>query len=263
MGPIEAQSGITDAPSTSYWWWVLAALAAVAALIAGAFFIRKKQAAVPIISAAKTSPGLMPAATPKPEPVRDDTARGDELPSPEFVQAKPMAASAPASPSPASSRPIAPLGLETQVTRMQRSLRAITVTAQIAVTNRGTQPIDGAVLQGDLVGASKAKPLGEQLANAANELEELEELGTIAPGERREATITVRQELPNIEGIRQGSTIVFIPLLRVRFAGEGAAPLASTVLVGHPPERSGGKPTPFLADAPPQNYNDVVGRALG
>ena len=146
---------------------------------------------------------------------------------------------------------------------MQRSIRAITVTAQITVTNRGTEPIDNAVLQGDLVGASRGKPLGEQLANAAADLEELEEMGTLAPGECREVTLQVRRELPEIEGIRQGNTIVFIPLLRIRFAGDGTAPLASTVLVGHPPERSGGKPTPFLANAPPQIYGEVVGRALG
>ncbi len=264
-GPIEAQSGVAGAsdpaaPTTPFWWWIVAALAAAVALVAAAIVIRKKQAATPIIATAKGSPGLMPAAAPKPASSDRDAAEDKPLPSPDFMQTKPVAAT---TPSPAASRPIAPLGLETQVTRLQRSLRAVTVTAQVAVTNRGTQPIEGAVLQGDLVGASKGKPLGEQLASAAMPLEELEELGTIPAGERREITITVRQELPNIEGIRQGSAIVFIPLLRVRFAGEGAQPLASTVLVGHPPERSGGKPTPFLADAPPQNYNDVVGRALG
>ena len=106
-------------------------------------------------------------------------------------------------------------------------------------------------------------PLGAQMANATTELAELEPMGTLAPGERRETTVKVRRELPEIQGIRQGNTVVFVPLLRIRFAGDGAAPLASTVLVGHPPERSGGKPTPFLADAPAQNYDNVVGRALG
>ena len=142
-------------------------------------------------------------------------------------------------------------------------MMAVTVTARIAITNRGSKAISGAVLQGDLVGASNKAPLGEQLASAATTLVEIEQLGEIQPGERREVTVNVRANLGTLQGIRQGSALVYVPLLRVRFIGDGVPPLASTVLVGHPAVQPGGKPTPFPAQAPAQIYHDVVGRALG
>ena len=78
-----------------------------------------------------------------------------------------------------------------------------------------------------------------------------------------EVDIDVRAGLGDFQGIRQGAALVYVPLLRVRFAGDDVPALTSTVLVGHPPAQPGGRPTPFPAQAPPQNYGNVVGRALG
>ena len=140
---------------------------------------------------------------------------------------------------------------------------AITVTARVTITNRTREPVADAILQGDLASAHNDAPLGTQLAASGVVLPRLEMLGTLEPGERREVQVTVRQVLAEIRAIDQGRARVFVPLLRLRLESAGAKPVASTVLVGHPPERAGGKPTPFLAEAPPQNYNQVVGRALG
>ena len=267
-----AQDPATPAvAASSFWWWILAALAGLVVLGAGFFLYRRRNALVRQPIATTASPGLMPApASMKTggdgNPARDNEAAagGTAATSAPATPAPAPADPAPApSPVPPLSRNAAPLGLETKIVRLQRSMMAITVTATISATNRGSKPIEDAVLLGDLVGAHNSAPLGEQLANGATDLAELEKMGSIGPGESVSKTIQIRRTISELHGIQQGSTVVFVPLLRIRVEGEGASPIASTVLVGHPPERSGGKPTPFRADAPPQVYSNVVGRALG
>ncbi|WBY17650.1 hypothetical protein PF049_05750 [Erythrobacteraceae bacterium WH01K] len=255
---ISAQAATGDA----YWWWVLAALVAAIAAVAGFAFYKRRQPVAITGGAGTASRGLMKAATPRP----NAEAPPAEMAGPET--ASPPASARTATPAPVAppigaGSPVAPLGLETHVVRMQRSMMGLTVTARVAVTNRGSKAITNAVLQGDLVGANNGEPLGQQLASAAAELDQIEALGTIEPGERREVTANVRIDLNSLKGIRQGGSVVYVPLLRLRFSGDGTKPLASTVMVGHPPAQHGGKPTPFPAQAAPQIYDNVVGRALG
>ena len=270
LSPAPAGSSEISAQAATggaYWWWVLAALVAAIAAVAGFAFYKRRQPVAIAGGAGTASPGLMKAATPRPNAETASAgAPPAEMAGPET--ASPPASARTATPAPVAppvgaGSPVAPLGLETHVVRMQRSMMGLTVTARVAVTNRGSKAITNAVLQGDLVGANNGEPLGQQLASAAAELDEIEALGTIEPGERREVTANVRIDLNSLKGIRQGGSVVYVPLLRLRFSGDGTKPLASTVMVGHPPTQHGGKPTPFPAQAAPQIYDNVVGRALG
>ncbi|MEC9067694.1 MAG: hypothetical protein VX569_10495, partial [Pseudomonadota bacterium] len=159
------------------------------------------------------------------------------------------------------SAPAAPT-LAVQPLRFSRSVMNASFACRVTLQLDGGEAWHDVAVEADLVTAHGAAPIGEQLAEPATPLAPFGTLAALAPGEPAAIEGEVRLPLQQVRVIRQGSAAVYVPLLRLRVAAPGKAPLARTYLVGQLPDRPGGRLRPFRLDEMPQVYQAIGIRPL-
>ncbi|WP_374409225.1 hypothetical protein [Pelagerythrobacter sp.] len=196
--------------------------------------------------------------------VEPPLARREPRPEPQ-PESEPKPAAAP--PAPPQSRTTfatrtESVSLAAKPLRFSRSMMNATFAWRLVLENRGGEQWDDLEIEADLVTAHGSAPIADQLADAAAPLAPMRTVAALAPGETVELDGDVRLPLQQVRAIRQGSAAVYVPLLRLRVAAKGKAPLARTFLVGQLPDRHGGNLRPFRLDEMPQSYSAIGMRPL-
>lgn len=149
---------------------------------------------------------------------------------------------------------------------MSASLMATTLNYRLVLTNRGTQPLSGLAVEGDMVSAHSSLPAEQQIANHDHRLELRHALPELAPGESAEFTGDFRLPLSAVTPIRAGDAALFVPLARLRveasMASGGPLVRAQTFVVGELPEIPGAALRPFRLDLGPRTYSRIGQRAV-
>lgn len=234
---------------------VVAALALALALTAGLLaWRRRRQTGVPALA---IEPPVARVPDPAPPARIPDPSRPGAAP----AQPAPPARAAPAAPAARANAPAAPT-LAAQPLRFSRSVMNASFACRVTLQLDGGEAWHDVAVEADLVTAHGAAPIGEQLAEPATPLAPFGTLAALAPGEPAAIEGEVRLPLQQVRVIRQGSAAVYVPLLRLRVAAPGKAPLARTYLVGQLPDRPGGRLRPFRLDEMPQVYQAIGIRPL-
>lgn len=164
-----------------------------------------------------------------------------------------------AAPAGASSGP--PLMIEAQVKQLARSVMFATLSYELRVTNRGTEPLENVSFGGDFVTAHARVPTEQQLADPSMALTPVQSLTRLDPGESASFAGEFRLPVSEIRPIPHGKAVVYVPLLRVRAEAQGMDPIARTFIVGLK-SGAGQRLQPFRLDEMPQTYLAVGQKAL-
>ncbi|WP_067788681.1 hypothetical protein [Paraurantiacibacter namhicola] len=209
-----------DAPGGIASLWLLAALTlGVLALVAILLVRRRRVGAIPLAVPQIVRPNVTPK-TDVPE-----TPAPEAAPLPAAATATtPAAAAAPAAPAAAATSASGPLGVTLAPHTLSLTLMAATLAYRLQLTNTGDTAMTDVVVEADLTSAHAARPQADQLADGFTVMEIRHRLDGIAPGETKEVNGEIRLPLNQIAAIRQGSSVLFIPL--ARFAARCGADVA-------------------------------------
>lgn len=224
-------------------WFALAA--GLIALLAGIFLLRSRRQ----MAAANVAP-IEPPVVRKP----------DAQPAPPA----PAPVSAPTPPpenTPPAPKPAGAISLSIIPTKLSRSMMNATLSCAITVHNHTDHMFENIQISGDLVTAHGKISIGEQLADGSTDLALLETLATLPAGKTGEVTATLTLPVSHIRTIAQGRATLYVPLLRLRAAGNGLDPVTQTFVIGMKPPGSD-KVQPFRLDEMPQTYRQIGSRAL-
>lgn len=222
--------------------WLAALAGLLAAAGAGFWFLRRKEHSAPV-------PVIEP-----------PLARRQPVPEPESESAPaPVPAPTPATASPARGTRVT---VEAKPVRLSRSMMNATFAFQVVIENQSLDSWEDIAIEADLVTAHNAAPVTEQVADTATPLAPLQTISSLASGDISEVAGEVRLPLGQVRAIAQGTAAVYVPLLRLRVAARGKAPIARTFLVGQLPDRQGGRLRPFRLDEMPQSYHAIGMRPL-
>lgn len=153
------------------------------------------------------------------------------------------------------------LAISVDAVRMDRSMLNATVGYRVTIRNRTAQALTGVAVEADLVSASRERPTEQQLASPGRALTPRHAAGRLAPGQSLRFEGDVRLPLSEASAIWQGRAALLVPLLRVRATADGAAPIATTLVIGRQ-EGSAARPQPFRLDEPPRSYAPLAQRVL-
>lgn len=153
------------------------------------------------------------------------------------------------------------LAISVDAVRMDRSVMNATVGYRITIRNRTTQALSGVAVEADLVSASRHRPAEQQLASPDQALTPRHAAERLAPGGTLRFEGQARMPLSEASAIWQGRAALLVPLLRVRATADGAAPVATTLVIGRK-EGSTARPQPFRLDEPPRSYAPLAQRVL-
>lgn len=155
-----------------------------------------------------------------------------------------------------------PLAIAVEAVRLDRSMMNATVGYRVTLRNRTAQPLGGVAVEADLVSASRERPAEAQLASPAQALTPRHTAERLAPGQSLRFEGQVRLPLAEASAIWQGRVGLLVPLLRVRALADGAAPVATTLVIGRS-EGAAARPQPFRLDEPPRSYAPLAQRVVG
>ncbi len=153
------------------------------------------------------------------------------------------------------------LAIGVEAVRMDRSVLNATVGYRVTIRNRTTQALSGVAVEADLVSASRDRPAEQQIASPEQALTPRHAAERLAPGQSLRFEGQVRLPLSEASAIWQGRAALLVPLLRVRATAAGAAPVATTLVIGRS-EGSTARPQPFRLDEPPRSYAPLAQRVL-
>ncbi|WP_271439132.1 hypothetical protein [Pontixanthobacter luteolus] len=264
IAPVEAQSEVigdnTARLGLAAW---LAALAAVLAIVVGAFLFWRRQrsefAAAPQIEpplARTPAAGSATAETNRREPVKPP--KRTPSPAPPFAPAAGSAAAA----TPATGAGKGKLHVKAEALSLSRSLMNATLAYRFELLNQGDRDLTDITVKADVVTAHGQAPIGDQIADAATELQPMSVVETIPVGDGHEVRGEFRLPINAIRTISQGQARLYVPLLRLRIEAEGLDPIISTLVVGIKPAETGAKLQPFRLDEMAQTYRNIGLRAL-
>lgn len=157
---------------------------------------------------------------------------------------------------------LADLKVQLEAVRISRSVMNSTLVYRIELANRGTAGLRNLTIAGDMISAHGSVPISEQQADLTTSLPDLQTLDYIGPGQRKSLSGEMRLPLNQVRIIRQGKIPIYIPLVRLRVASEGAEPRVFTFVVGKQPAVAGSRLQPFRLDTPPQTFAELGARAL-
>ena len=153
------------------------------------------------------------------------------------------------------------LAITVDAVRMDRSVMNATVGYRVTIRNRTAQALNGVAVEADLVSASRERPAEQQIALPGQALTPRHRSERLAPGQSLRFEGQVRLPLSEASAIWQGRVGLLVPLLRVRATAAGAAPVATTLVIGRA-EGSTARPQPFRLDEPPRSYAPLAQRVL-
>ena len=154
------------------------------------------------------------------------------------------------------------LAIEFEPTSFSRSILNGTATYRVTLRNKGSEALIGLSVEGDLTSASKGKTLAEQIAGQDSLLTQLHKTERLTPGQSVSFSGTVQSAMADLSFLRQGKTVVLIPLLRLRASAEGSAAIAKTYVIGDAVNGTIGKPQPFRMDEGPRSWSPLAFRAV-
>lgn len=153
------------------------------------------------------------------------------------------------------------LAISVEAVRMDRSVMNATVGYRVTLRNRTAQTLAAVSVEADLVSASKDRPAEAQLASPGHALTPRHTAERLAPGQSLRFEGQVRLPLAEASAVWQGRVGLLVPLLRVRATAAGAAPIATTLVIGRR-EGAAARPQPFRLDEPPRSYAPLAQRTL-
>lgn len=145
--------------------------------------------------------------------------------------------------------------------KLTRSAMFATLKYRLTLVNRTDAALSDVTVGVDLVSASAASPMEQQVATAETSLEPKHTLARIAPRQNVAVEGQVQLPLSTAQVIMQGRHPLLVPLLRVRVDGAGAGALVKTFVVGQG-QPDGGRVQPFRLDEPPRSYAPIAQREL-
>jgi hypothetical protein len=156
---------------------------------------------------------------------------------------------------------LGPIALAFEARKMSATLVNTTLAYRLFIKNRRDEALTGLIVAGDMVAAHAALPVEQQLGTDGQPLELRHEVDRLEPGEVRELTGELRLPLTAINPIRSGSSMLFVPLTRLRIEADGQSLLAAWV-VGEAPLKAGGGLQPFRLDLGPRVYAQISQRSI-
>lgn len=240
---VEPPSDESDFP----WWWLLGGAGLLAAGAGGLAFFRWRKASTPASAIEPPKVSAWPEA--KPTVAEDGSASADTA-----------TASPPASLATTTAR--AGLTFSAKPKSFARSVMAVTFAFRLTVDNRSRAAMGPVTIRGDLTTAHGRVAPDEQLASADASLPELGRIETVEAGKSAEIDLEVRLLVREIRPIRQGSGVVYVPLMRLVVTDEAGNAVARTHLVGQVLDATQGRLQPFRLDEIPQSYPRLGMRPL-
>jgi hypothetical protein len=186
--------------------------------------------------------------------------READAPPPEIAPPRAAPAATAAAPPLSSAGP--KLSIEARAVRLSRSMMYATLSYEVHVTNRGSQPLEDVRLGADLVTAHARIPTDQQLADPLVPLAPVRSFERLDPGQSMQVEGELRLPVSQIRPIPHGKAVVYVPLLRVRAEAEGMSPVARTFVVGMRPTGMSERLQPFRLDEMPQTYSPLSQLAL-
>lgn len=241
---------VAQAPGEESDWliWLGGALALMLLVALGWLFRRHRAAQAeppaiepPLVRQADAQPA-------EPEPVEETPTEQEPLLKPTF--------SATETTSPG-------LNLEAEVVKLSRSMVYARLTYLLHVTNGADEVVEQVEIAGDLIGASNATPVADQVADNSTMLDSRHVIERLAPGETQIVRGELALPLASVQPIMQGRTPLLVPLMRWRVSAEGTGETVQTHVVGLKPANQGGRLQPFRLDIPPQTFDRIGNRAVG
>lgn len=153
------------------------------------------------------------------------------------------------------------LAIAVEAIRMDRSVLNATVGYRVTVRNRTARALNAVSVEADLASAGADRPAEQQIASPQQALTPRHTAERLAPGQSLRFEGQVRLPLAEASAIWQGRIGLLVPLLRVRALADGAAPVATTLVIGRA-EGSSARPQPFRFDEPPRSYAPLAQRVL-
>lgn len=154
------------------------------------------------------------------------------------------------------------LRIEAIPSHLTRSMMTATFSCRVAVTNRGTAPVENVTIGADLITAHSSIATADQVADPGRHLPNVATVTRIEPGETVELTHEMRLPTTDIRTVSQGKARLYVPLLRVRAQAGEATAVARTFIVGTLPQGGAHKLQPFRLDEMPQTYRQIGMSAL-
>lgn len=145
--------------------------------------------------------------------------------------------------------------------KLTRSAMFATLKYRLTLVNRTDAAFSDVTVGVDLVSASAAKPMEQQVATAETNFEPKHTLARIAPRQNVAVEGQVQLPLSTAQVIMQGRHPLLVPLMRVRVDGAGEGALVKTFVVGQG-QPDGGRVQPFRLDEPPRSYAPIAQREL-
>ena len=145
--------------------------------------------------------------------------------------------------------------------KLTRSAMFATLKYRLTLVNRTDAALSDVTVGVDLVSASAASPMEQQVATAETSLEPKHTLARIAPRQNVAVEGQVQLPLSTAQVIMQGRHPLLVPLMRVRVDGAGEGALVKTFVVGQG-QPDGGRVQPFRLDEPPRSYAPIAQREL-
>ena len=145
--------------------------------------------------------------------------------------------------------------------KLTRSAMFATLKYRLTLVNRTDAALSNVTVGVDLVSASAASPMEQQVATSETSFEPKHTLARIAPRQNVAVEGQVQLPLSTAQVIMQGRHPLLVPLMRVRVDGAGEGALVKTFVVGQG-QPDGGRVQPFRLDEPPRSYAPIAQREL-
>lgn len=236
------------AHSPDRWPWLLGGGAAglVAGLLLAGLVLRRQRGAT-------REP---PAAAPRPSPGEIGSATPDEA----LAEAP---ATAPAPPPPMSqlvSQPVPQLVPEVgfEPLRLTLSLRYATLHYRLTLGEPGATARRHIVAGLDMIAADAAQGADEQLLGTAEPRHD----GWLEPGQDLVWTGELRLPLDRLPPLRQGASVLFVPLVRITLGADGGRAHRIALVIGEPAADPAGRLAPIRLEAGPRVVARLAARPL-
>lgn len=225
--------------------WIAAALGAFLTLAATALLLRRRR---------NQPPATRNAAVPKQQP-SPPTRLGQSKPAPAHKRAT----------EPSARRDADMVFAEFKPDSAQLSIASLSVTGKLTITNNGRLAVDGLMLRSHMISAQSGQKEAIASFHDARDNGSLQSLGPLAPGERIDAVIEIRQPRNALFTFRWAEREFVAPIILINLSGH-AGDAAIDVQLSHLIGREGSDPSarmkPLPIDRGPQRFTGVSARLL-
>lgn len=143
-----------------------------------------------------------------------------------------------------------------EVEGLNRSVMAVMVSGRIVVKNRGERALRDVQLFAEFTSAHHPS------AKTEGNLTEIATVPRVGPHQTHREHVNFRLPIDQISALNRAGTPVFVPLLRVKCAVDGAEPKRLDFVLGNVTAETGQKLQPLRLDGPPGAYDNLRGHPL-